>query len=283
MIIHMSRININDILAPSLDLGGGVARNIISKKFLDDIQCAISKDNKINRRKSSMFYKPSSLVCNRQMYYQRTGSEADERYEDYKGIGMADTGTRRHVAIQEVLEKMVDLGYPWEYLNVADYVEKKHSEGKILDTQVSGARGHETHLIHDKLHVSCMCDGILRNTETNEHYLFEFKNQISFKASKHANNIDSSHEEQIVAYSTLLDLDKVIMLYENRDTCELYCPNVFYVTTGAKKAFENKLLEVERYVEQSIIPRANKGCSMCKWCNYKTLCDKHGASECTGM
>lgn len=277
----MSRININEILAPSLNLGGESKRDSVSEKFLSDVQCAISKYNKINRRKSSMFYKPSSLVCDRQMFYQRTGAEADDKYDDYKGIGMADTGTRRHVAIQEILEVIDKLGYEWEYLDVADYVEKKHNDGKILDTKVSGTRGHETHLVHATLHVSCMCDGIIRNTKTNEYYLFEFKNQISFKAGKHARDIDSSHEEQIVAYCTLLDLDKVLMLYENRDTCELYCPNVYHVGEGAKKAFKFKLIEVERYVINNIIPKANKGCSMCKWCNYKTLCEKHGVNECS--
>lgn len=249
----------------------------VSEEFLFDVQEAIAKKDHYSQRTPSKTYKPSCLGCSRMMYYMRKGYKQDEKIGDYQGIGMADTGTRRHVAIQEVLEQMNAMGMPWEYIDVADYVDRKHKEGKILNTQVTGNRGHETHLIDNDLHVSCMCDGIVRNISTNHYYLFEFKNQISFKA-QYRDSIDKSHYKQIIAYSTLLDLEDVIMLYENRDTCELKCPPVYHVSEKDKSDFVDRLRKIEVMYENSMVPQAEKNSGMCKWCNYSDQCKRDGGA-----
>lgn len=272
----MSRIDITKVLddeqnteVPEIDS--------VSSSFLSDVQQAISQWNYVNKRTPSKTYKPSCLGCNRMMVYIRKGYEQDDTKSEYTGIGMADTGTRRHVAIQEVLEHMKDMGFNWEYLDVGEYVKKKHSEGKIPNTKVTDYRGHECHLKDDDLHISCMCDGIVRNTDTGKSYLFEFKNQISFKA-QWRDKIDKSHYSQIIAYATLLDLDEVIMLYENRDNCELKCPAVYRVTSEDKRLFIENLRKVEEMAQENIIPAANKNSGMCKWCDYKSQCSKDGGA-----
>ena len=78
----------------------------VSEEFLFDVQEAIAKKDHYSQRTPSKTYKPSCLGCSRMMYYMRKGYKQDEKIGDYQGIGMADTGTRRHVAIQEVLEQM---------------------------------------------------------------------------------------------------------------------------------------------------------------------------------
>lgn len=269
----MSRININDLLPSFPHTEGKVTskKDEVSLSFLVDIEQAIAHYNMNNSRKSSLYYKPSSLGCLRLMYYMRRGANEDTIEPDYQGIGMADTGTRRHEAIQEVLESMERMGFEWKYVDVDEYLKQKHLDGKILDTQVTSKRGHETHLINNKYHVSCMCDGILQNIKTGNYYLFEFKNQISFKACKHSIEIDPSHMEQITAYATLLDLTDVIMLYENRDTCELYCPNVVHITPSMKSSILQQFIDAEYHVRTKTLPQARK-CNMCKWCKYITLC-----------
>ena len=267
----MARLNILDLQETRL------GDNEVSSKFLQDVKDAISKYDYVNRHMPSKTYKPSCLGCSRMMYYMRKGYEQDDKISEYQGIGMADTGTRRHVAIQEVLEHMSELGFPWKYLDVGEYLEEKHRNGELLDTKVTDYRGHECHLMNEDLHISCMCDGILRNTETDEDYLFEFKNQISFKAQLR-DEIDKSHYNQIIAYSTLLGLDKVLMLYENRDTCELKAPPVYAVTEKDKEDFIATIKRTESLVIEGIVPAAQKNSGMCKWCNYSTQCKKDGSA-----
>ncbi len=270
----MARISITDIPQTTEET---VIVDQTSEQFLFDVQEAIARNANANTRTPSKTYKPSCLGCSRMMYYIRKGYKQDSVSNDYQGIGMADTGTRRHVAIQEVLENMADMCLPWEYLDVGEYVERKHKEGKILNTQVTDYRGHEVHLKDDDLHISCMCDGIVRNKNTGHIYLFEFKNQISFKA-QWRDKIDKSHYSQIIAYATLLDLDDVIMLYENRDTCELKCPPVYHVTAEDKRNFIEKLRHIEIMCEECMVPAAEKNSGMCKWCNYQNQCRQDGGA-----
>ena len=248
----------------------------LNKKFACDVMSAIERSEVLHRRKGSNYYKPSSLHCLRDMYFTRMGAEQDTTTESYGSIGMADTGTRRHEAIQEVLLQMKELGYDWEYVDVADYVQKKQKFGKCTTVSILGKAGAETHLTDSFLHISFRCDGIIRRISTNEYFLFEFKNQASFKYSG-KECVDVQHIEQVTCYCTALDLDKAFVLYENRDNCELCCPEVFEVTQDMKEQIcINKILECESYVERMIAPPKCDDNRNCKWCKHKTICKKVG-------
>lgn len=247
-----------------------------NKKFLVDVMSAIERYDKISSRKPSRWYKPSSFHCLRNMYFTRMGAEQDTATVGYQLIGMADTGSRRHEAIQNVLLQMKDLGYDWEYVDVEEYVNQKKKFGKCLTLKVNGKRGVETHLFDEQLKVSFMCDGIIRKISTNEYYLFEFKNQTSFKyAGKEC--VDKAHVDQVTCYCTLLDLDKAFVLYENRDTCLLECPEIFEVTDKMKQELcIDKIMECESYVERMIAPPMTEDKKNCRWCSYRTICQKVG-------
>lgn len=256
----------------------------LNKAFLTDVMSAIEVLDSKGRRMSSKSYKPSSMVCMRQMYYMVTGEKPDDSRTDYASIGMADTGTRRHVAIQEAISAMAELGYEWRYLDVEEYVRQKQSVGKCLDIQIQGKRGVETKLFHKTLNISFMCDGIVRHIPSQEDFLFEFKNQISFKyghddkepGAVSKSHIDTQHEDQVCTYCMALDLDRALVLYENRDNCNLECPEVFEVTAEMKQARVDKILECDSYVERQIPPPMHEDTKPCRWCSYKTACKKHG-------
>lgn len=245
---------------------------------------AIEVLDRKGRRMPSKSYKPSSMVCMRQMYYQVTGEKPDETRTDYASVGMADTGTRRHVAIQEAVAAMAELGYEWKYLDVEEYIREKQAHGKCLDVQVVGKRGVETALRHKTLNISFMCDGIVRHIPSGADYLFEFKNQISFKyghddkapGSVAKSHVDDAHEDQVCTYCMALDLDQALVLYENRDNCNLECPEVFEVTAEMKQARVDKILECDSYVERQIPPPMHEDKKPCRWCSYQTACKKHG-------
>lgn len=247
-----------------------------NKQFLVDVMSAIERKDKLDRNRGSQWYKPSSLHCMRNMYFTRIGAEQDTSVTEYKSIGMADTGTRRHEAIQDVLVEMLRMGYDWEYVDVADYVAKKQAQGKCKTLVVKEKVGAETKLFDTALKISFRCDGIIRKVSTNEFFLFEFKNQTSFKF-RDKETIDEAHIQQVVCYCTALDLDKAFVLYENRDVCELECPELFIVTDEMKQTIcVDHLMECESYVERMIPPPKNEDSKKCRWCQYKTACKKAG-------
>lgn len=250
-----------------------VSTQPINRLFLRDVQNAIEKMDFMTRHNSSTYYKPSSCVCLRQMYFMRIGEDVDESITEYNAIGMADTGTRRHVAIQSVLESMSSMGFPWKYVDVEEYVKEKQKEGKLLHLKIMGKRGAETKLLDEQLHVSFMCDGVLYNTETHKFYLFEFKNQASFKYNNKI-CVDADHVKQVTHYCLLLDLDEALVLYENRDTCMLECPELLKVTPEMKEEQVNRLLDCEQYVENKIVPPKHSDTKACRWCKYRTACRK---------
>lgn len=246
-----------------------------NKQFLVDVMSAIERKNVLDRRKGSKWYKPSSLHCMRRMYFTRIGADEDVSNTEYKSIGMADTGTRRHEAIQDVLLDMVKLGYDWEYVDVADYVEMKQAQGKCKTLIVKERVGAETHLFDTALKISFRCDGIIKRISTGEYYLFEFKNVISFKFA-HVDRVLEQHHNQVICYCTALDLDKAFVVYENRDTTELECPEIFNVTHDMKEQLVGRIMECEGYVERLIPPPKEESVSVCRWCQYRTLCKKVG-------
>ena len=261
-----------------------VKKQPLNKAFLTDVMSAIEVLDRKGRRMPSRTYKPSSMVCMRQMYYMVTGEKPDESRTDYASVGMADTGTRRHVAIQEAIEAMAELGYNWKYLDVEEYLRDKQAHGKCLDVQVVGKRGVETQLRHKTLNISFMCDGIVRYIPSGEDFLFEFKNQISFKyghddkqpGAVSKAHVDEAHEDQVCTYCMALDLDRALVLYENRDNCNLECPEVFEVTDEMKQARVDKILECDSYVERQVPPPMHHDKKPCRWCQYQTACKKHG-------
>ena len=129
-----------------------------------------------------------------------------------------------------------------------------------------------------------MCDGIVRRISTGTDYLFEFKNQISFKyghddkdpSAVTKNHVDSAHEDQVCTYCMCLDLEDALVLYENRDNCSLECPEVYHVTQEMKQARVDKILECDSYVELQVPPPMHVDTKPCRWCQYKTACKKAG-------
>lgn len=248
----------------------------LNKAFLTDLMKAIEQKDLSSRRKPSRYYKPSSFVCLRQMYFMRTEANPDGRRSEYNGIGMADTGSRRHEAIQDVLIEMDALGYDWKYMDVEDYLAEQWSKQECLNIEVKGKRGAETKLFDNVLQLSFMCDGIVKRISTGKYYLFEFKNQISFKYNGKT-KVDAEHIDQITCYCTALNLDSAFVVYENRDSCELECPELIEVTPEMKQdRVVNKIMECENYVSRLIPPPKHPDTKPCRWCDYKTECGKAG-------
>jgi hypothetical protein len=209
------------------------------------------------------------------MYFMRIGVEPDAIRTEYTAIGMADTGTRRHEAIQEVLLKMEGLGFDWRYVDVEQYITEQKAKGKCLTLQVMGRKGAETRLFDTALNLSFMCDGIIQQISTGRYFLFEFKNQVSFKYNN-KNAVDEEHTHQVSIYCAALELEDVFVVYENRDITEITCPELFHVTPEMKQKSVEKIFVCEGYVEKLVPPPMHTTTKPCRWCRYQTECRRAG-------
>ena len=251
-----------------------IENNTISKEFIEDIQKFIENYNNSHKYQQSKTYKPSGLHCLRKCVFIRAGVPEGESESKYNWSGCAASGSARHEYIQDYLIKMTeDPNSKWSYIDVGDYVEKKHQEGKCLEVEVGNKSGAETHLYNNTLHLSFLCDGIVQYRPTGEYYLFEFKNKTSAKA-KDVDEMPQEHILQVVCYCMNLDLSKVLLLVENRDTCELSIPPLYEVSEEQKKKLRDDLLFAEECVGNKKIPDRVKEQGICKFCSYANICNK---------
>ena len=93
--------------------------------FLSDLKHSIEKTEEKNRRKPSATYKPSSMNCIRNMYYQVMGAEPDPSSSSYCLVGICNSGSDIHERIQQYVEGMKANGIDCEYIDVADYIKSR--------------------------------------------------------------------------------------------------------------------------------------------------------------
>lgn len=246
-------------------------------QFQLDVCRAIEEHSAVTRRRGSDYYKPSSMTCQRQMFYTRTKAPMDEERDGYQGIGMANTGTARHEQIQEVLELMPKYGFKWKYWDVEEFLKKhRWKNGQCKNLKVVGKQGGETALRDDVLHLSFRMDGVVEHLENDSgdpFYLFEFKNQISFKAAD-KKSVDLEHYAQVETYCLEAELGKALVMYENRDNCALFVPEILIVPPEKRQQRADFILDTEGYVERGIVPPCERDSKKCRYCRFKKQCMK---------
>lgn len=242
----------------------------IPTSFLSDFKRTISEDTLQHQRKPTPTYKPSSLKCIRNMYFQRVEAEQDIKKINPSMVGVAESGSDRHERIQKYVQKMSKYGSKFEWVKVSDYLK----EHPVPHLQLLDEDEYETKLEHDILKLRFKCDGILKYD--NEYYILEIKTESSYKWSNRM-TIDEEHLPQGSAYSTLLNIDKVLFLYECRDICDW---RVFVLEVTPEMRSEYVLLPIarcEKYVQSKEVPPkpiiATK--KFCRYCNYTKQCKIH--------
>lgn len=249
----------------------------VNTLFLNAL-CQGIEQERASHKPPSSAYTPSGMNCMRAMFYKRSSYVPDLDRTEYTDVGMANTGTGRHEDIQKALIYMTTHGSRFKYVDVARYVQEKQSRGKCLQLVVTGKDGAETALWDKERDVRFRCDGIIYDSVTHLFYLFEFKNQISSTAAGKA-CVDMKHHCQVDCYCAELDLQYALVTYENRDTCQLYVPEVYEVTEYAKLSILKKIDDCEDMAKHAIVPArpTNLSPSECKWCRYKSYCKADGA------
>lgn len=239
----------------------------IEQQFLNDLKASIEKSQEC--RKPSQTYKPSGMNCVRAMTYQVLGVEPDNNKSSYQLIGICESGTDRHIRIQKAIENMKTiLGVDCEYIDVAKFVQQRN----IQDLEIVGQSGMECKLYHKKLNMSFMCDGIIKYK--SKYFIFEFKTENANKWYKRT-DVDESHYNQATAYSLAFGIDKVLFVYENRDTLDkkAYIRNV---TNEMKEELIGKIEYCDEYVKKLKAPPKPQDVTKkaCSYCAYKEKCER---------
>ncbi|MGM9543544.1 MAG: hypothetical protein ACI3T9_01040 [Romboutsia timonensis] len=262
------------------------ANKNVASLFLKRINEAIIKlDPDI---KPSNYYKPSSLMCVRQMYFTRKGVEPEEEAKDPSMIGICESGTDRHDRIQHVLAAMKDLGMEFEYIDVETYV-KEHN---LVDIEVKEKKGMETKCFNKRYNISFLTDGIIRYIPTNTYYIFEFKTEVTQKFAKRDEQ-EKIHETQAAAYALSFGISDTLFVYEDRNFTTKKC-FLYHVSEEDKRTkVVNKIEACEKCLKENKIPpkitnkdidptmdwgldRVNgPSAKVCQYCKYKRECQKY--------
>jgi CRISPR/Cas system-associated exonuclease Cas4 (RecB family) len=246
----------------------------IEEEFLYMLEESIVRHDLSERRKPSQTFKPSSLGgCLRSVYYEVTGADLDpDTTTTASSVGIRESGTDRHIRIQTAIARMKSMGYPYEYMDVEEYLKKHPQKG----TRVVEKNGMETKVYNEILNLSFMCDGIL--LRNGVYYVLEIKTETSNKAY---NRIDPEpkHKIQATCYSIAFSIPRVIYIYENRDVCTK--KSFLYVVSEEDK-FEKVIApieEVNNHIEMRTLPPKTTNKKECRYCNYQEKCRRDEITE----
>lgn len=243
----------------------------VEQSFLTDLERSIELQNEKESRQPSQTYKPSSMQCIRNMYYQVTGAEQDTGETKYTLIGICNSGTDIHARIQQAVIDMQSNGMECEYVNVADFVRNRGlKESLEIRKEPDFEHGdYETKLYHKDLNISFLCDGIIKYKGT--YYLLELKTESSGKFMMRK-GVDKKHYDQGTAYSLIFRIDKVIFVYINRDVLDMKA-YMFEPTLEMKNAIIDRINECNAYVEHGQTPpKPDMDNRVCTYCAYRARC-----------
>lgn len=239
----------------------------VEQAFLNDLRTSIEMDDVKYSRKPSKSYKPSSMNCIRNMYYQVTGAETEEENgSSSELIGICESGTDRHDRIQKAVMRMKENDLDCEYIDVGSFVESRGLD--YLD--IVSKQGNETKLFNRTYNISFLCDGIIRYK--GKYYILEIKTETANKFWDRK-GVNPDHIKQGTAYSLSLGLDDVLFLYECRDTCNKKT-FMLHVTDEMRSRLSELIWECDGYVNNRIAPPKPENVSpkACGYCPYQKRC-----------
>ena len=238
----------------------------VEESFLKDLKRSIEmSEDKILRRPSKT-YKPSSMNCIRNMYYQVVGAEPDPSSAVYTLVGICNSGSDIHARIQKAVDDMTNNAMDCEYVDVAEYVKNR----ELQDIEIVSQQGMETKLYHKTLNMSFLCDGIIKYK--GKYYILEIKTESSFKFQGRR-GVNPQHYNQATAYSLAFGIDNVLFIYINRDVLDMKS-YMFNVTDTMKQELVDKIMECNRYVKSGQVPpKPDNACGkFCQYCSYSKSC-----------
>ena len=237
----------------------------IETSFQQDLMMCIAKLGE-QTGKPSPYYKPSSLHCIRNMYYQAKEYDVDTTSTSAESVGIAESGTDRHLRIQNYICHMKDYGINCEYIDVETYIK----DNNITDLEILSKEQFETKLFSPKYNLRFLADGIIKYND--KYYILEIKTESSYKWLNRK-GVDPGHFYQAYTYSLCFGIDQVLFLYENRDCCSKKC-YILNVSDTNRQFIVDKINNCNSYIQSSIVPPKPVDIEkkVCQYCGYRKAC-----------
>lgn len=246
----------------------------VSSELLDLYeQFALNDLQKRNSEPSSKTFAPSSFRCSRRSWFRLRGTEPDSVRQSDRALDFtAMVGTACHSTIQSLLISLSNNMDPsiFEWVPLDKYLES-HPIPYDYTIQVNG---YETQFeIKHPYPIKFACDGIVRYK--GKYYLLEIKT-CELSSFQKLTSPKPHHLDQVKCYCTLLKLQDVWMIYQERQF-------------GGIKSFTHyvSLLDMDNTLTQfdyvmdcvasNIAPRClPTGDPFCNGCPYTTKCSQWG-------
>lgn len=266
----MSRRSLFDIIQES---------DSYADKFLNDFIYTTEKLAENGNRKPSKTFKPSSIKCGRGAVLQVMGAELDKTTKSHNLFFICENGTQTHLLIQSLVTKMKTLGLNWEYEDVAKYVKDNNIPLEVISKMDISKGEYETKLFSKKFNCRFLCDGLLSYTDSRgkKHYMILEIKTIASHSFWGLKDVADKHKQQAISYCTLLHVDSILFLYQERDMMNkktfLYTP-----TTEEKQEWISKLQYLNECVKSKIVPPKpiEADSKFCVYCQYKNTCKTIG-------
>ena len=283
----------------------GWAPTTLNERFLRQYQDTMKKENP-DRPKKAGFIRPSSLTeCVRKLTFEYLAESEEFGYDGTPRIG--ESGTDAHTRIQNYIAAMKAHDYDVEYIDIKTYLKMfpkpwlevidetkdhviisydllkdiiiyedngKHRENK-LSWYMDRYLGPETLLYNSQTKSRFKADGIVKYM--GKYYVLEIKTENARKYGSHNKTLEphDKHKLQGTYYGLSFEIDTVMFLYENRDTCATFV--TFYVIEEAmKRKVKNLIKETMRYGDNGWIAPRTLDKYECKYCPFQTRCNAIG-------
>jgi hypothetical protein len=242
-----------------------------SAKFIDAYDKFVcDKIVKERSRTPHTTFAPSQLRCNRRSWFRIRGVAPDTMPNPDRALQFtADIGTAIHRLVQSNLQEIY--GDCWVPLE--DYMKLLNPEYTYTCTPAPDSL--EYFLDIEKPPVRCAVDGILKID--NEYYLFELKT-IEGSSFQDLTGPKQEHIDQLYAYSTLLNLTHVLIVYVDRQyggmKCyELKIPEYIHRETWERMDYVMEM--VDKNLAPEGLPSGDKWCTP-NYCPYYKKCKEYG-------
>ena len=134
-------------------------KNKLAERFLNDFIYTIETLDEPHQ--PSMAFHPSNLACARSSVLEVMGVAINPKKKTHNLISICKNGTNEHLAIQEQIYKMKELGLNWEFEDVAKYVKDNNIDLDIINHMDIEDRIYETKFYSKEYNVRGLCDGLL--------------------------------------------------------------------------------------------------------------------------
>ena len=279
----------------------GWAPTSINEKFLRQYQETLKLENP-DRPKKAGFIRPSSLTeCVRKLTFEYTAEPEEFGYDGTPRIG--ESGTDAHTRIQNYIASMKEHDFDVEFIDVKDYLRDhpkpwleiidETANHTILETDIKANKivymdgdvrkekklnwymerflGPETLLYNNQTKSRFKADGIVKYL--GKYYVLEIKTENNRKYTSHNKTLEphDKHKLQGTFYGLSFEIDSVMFLYENRDTCATFV-TIFELDEAIKRKVKHLIKETIRYGDNGWIAPRTLDKYECKFCPFQTRC-----------